>query len=289
MKDVFSFILKYLAAVFSKENHAAQFFKIFVTFFQVLGSFTMFSVEWPEGLTKMISWVKSIRLDFIQLPGISCLWHGISFRSSLMAYTIGPLGVLGALLTPVVVSFLLRQMTKDPPRWNRTLDSFWTNTMFFFFIIYPSVSIAVMNSFDCDVQLGLLKTDYRELCPSFQSFTGMYSTFFFFLYPIGIPCLIIAVLRKEGVEHVVKQRLVLAEFDAMIALYVRTSCSLSALRFARLIGETGDDLDEFNRQAHFAFRNLLKRQNVKGASVLIIEHLEQGAVNMGVRSPFSAS
>jgi hypothetical protein len=97
------------------------------------------------------------------------------------------------------------------------------------------------------------------------------------------------VLRKEGVEHVVKQRLVLAEFDAMIALYVRTSCSLSALRFARLIGETGDDLDEFNRQAHFAFRNLLKRQNVKGASVLIIEHLEQGAVNMGVRSPFSAS
>ena len=167
------------------QGKASQFFKIFVTFFQILGSFTIFPVQWPDGLLKIIALAKSLKLDVVQLPGLSCLWHGISFQSSLLAYTIGPLAVLGAMLLPVVVSLCLGQHKHDPQRFRMTLDSFWGNAMFLFFVLYPAISVAVMNTFDCDVQLGLLKADYTELCPTIGSYLGMHSTFFFFLYPIG--------------------------------------------------------------------------------------------------------
>jgi len=102
----------------------AQYAKIIITFSQILGSFSMFSVRWPAGLLVIVGWVKSIRFDFIQLPGLSCLWHGISFRGTLTAYTIGPLIIFLALLLPVVVSFVMGQRKHDPSRWSRTLDGF---------------------------------------------------------------------------------------------------------------------------------------------------------------------
>jgi len=37
--------------------------------------------------------------------------------------------------------------------------------------------------------------------------------------------------------------------DAMVALYIRTSCSTESQRFARLIGNCEDDQDEFHRQS----------------------------------------
>lgn len=259
-----------------------QFFKVFMTFFQILGSFNMFSVSWPEGLVKIISGVKSLKLDVIQIPNLSCLWNGISFRGTLMTYTIGPLAAFGALLMPAVISFCLGQRNSDPKRWRMTLDGFWTNTMFLFFILYPAISVAVINSFNCDVQLGLLKTDYRELCPSLGSYVGIYSLFFFFLYPVGIPVLIILVLKREGIQKIVLERLKLAEFDAMIALYIRVSCSTESQRFARQVGEAGDDLDEFSRQADMVFDVLLSKQGLPDQTVLVIDELENSAINMGL-------
>jgi hypothetical protein len=72
-------------------------------------------------------------------------------------------------------------------RWTEVLDKFWTSVMFVLFGIYPAVSIATMRAFNCDINFGLLKDDYRELCPPILSFTFIYSACFFVLYPLGIP------------------------------------------------------------------------------------------------------
>ena len=262
------------------QGKASQFFKIFVTFFQILGSFSIFSVQWPDGLLKIIAVGKSLKLDVVQLPGLSCLWHGISFQSSLLAYTIGPLAVLGAMLLPVGMSLCLSQHKRDPERFRMTLDSFWGNAMFLFFVLYPAISVAVINTFDCDIQLGLLKADYTELCPTIGSYLGMYSTFFFFLYPIGIPAAVIIVIRKEGVKKIIQDRLMLAKFEAMIAVYIRTSCSTESHRFANLVGET-DNLVEFNRQAEMVFETLLRRQGLKDQRSLIIDELDS-SIDLGL-------
>jgi len=124
---------------------------------------------------------------------VSCLWHGVSFDSTLRLYTIAPLGVMASFILPLLVAVIrgyspyTRHVHPEAYRWTEALDKIWTSIMFVLFAIYPAVSIATMRAFNCDVNLGLLKDDYREVCPPLLSTTCIYSGFFFLLYPIGIP------------------------------------------------------------------------------------------------------
>ena len=46
--------------------------QILVTYFQILGSFTMFSITWPRIAYKMISWFEStFKFEVVQMPGFS--------------------------------------------------------------------------------------------------------------------------------------------------------------------------------------------------------------------------
>jgi hypothetical protein len=178
----------------AKENHLTQFMKILVTFFQILGSFTMFSIEWPPVAYTLIAWFQStFKFEILQMPGLSCFWNGVSFHSSLTLMTIAPLAIMATFMLPVLLAVIrgyspyLHKKHIEAYRWTETLDKFWTSIMFVLFGIYPAVSIATMRAFNCDVNLGLLKDDYREVCPPLLSTTCIYSGCFFLLYPIGIP------------------------------------------------------------------------------------------------------
>jgi len=126
-------------------------------------------------------------------PGLSCLWNGVSFHNTLRLMTIMPLAILFSFILPVLLAVLrgyspfLHDEHIEAYRWTDILDKFWTSVMFVLFAIYPAVSIATMRAFNCDVNLGLLKDDYREVCPTLLSFTSIYSAIFFLLYPMGIP------------------------------------------------------------------------------------------------------
>jgi len=53
----------------AKQNHAPQFGKILVTHFQVLGSFTMFTIEWPDIALTMIVRLKGFfKFELQQMP-----------------------------------------------------------------------------------------------------------------------------------------------------------------------------------------------------------------------------
>ncbi len=132
---------------------------------------------------------------------MSCLWHGVGFDSTLRLYTIAPLGVMASFMLPLLLAFIrgyspyTRDVHPEDYRWTEALDKFWTSIMFVLFAMYPAVSIATMRAFNCDVNLGLLKDDYRVVCPPWYSFTCIYSAFFFVVYPLGIPVFMNVSLR----------------------------------------------------------------------------------------------
>ena len=92
----------------AKQNHAPQFGKILVTYFLVLGSFTMFTIEWPDIALTMIVRLKGLfKFEVLQMPGLSCVLQSYSsFTQALHLYTIGPLIFLALFLLPVAAAVL---------------------------------------------------------------------------------------------------------------------------------------------------------------------------------------
>ena len=46
--------------------------QILVTYFQILGSFTMFSITWPPIAYKMMAWFQStFKFEVLQMPGLA--------------------------------------------------------------------------------------------------------------------------------------------------------------------------------------------------------------------------
>jgi hypothetical protein len=60
-------------AKFWKDNHCPQFMKIYIGFFQILGSFTMFTVEWPPALKGAMEWVQgTFKFDVVRVRLCAC-------------------------------------------------------------------------------------------------------------------------------------------------------------------------------------------------------------------------
>jgi hypothetical protein len=110
------------AQKWARANHAPQFLKILITYCQVLGSFTMFTIEWPPIAFKMIVWFKTtFKFEIVQMPGLSCILAGISsFENTLYMYTIGPLVFIVALMLPVAAAVVRGYRNEAHPesyRW----------------------------------------------------------------------------------------------------------------------------------------------------------------------------
>ena len=87
------------------KNKGFQFLKIYISSFQILGSFGMFAIEWPVAFTSAIKWVKGIlSLHFLELPFLSCLWNGVDFQTYLYLYTLAPLVLIAMLALPLVAA-----------------------------------------------------------------------------------------------------------------------------------------------------------------------------------------
>jgi len=253
-------VLKWL-----REIHAPEFFKIFLTYFQILGSFTMFDVEWPPELIQLIQFCKSVfKFEIAELPSISCLWNGVNFLAYLQLYTLAPVVILFAFMLPILVAFGMKLPSVSPLRWRRTCDKAWTNSVFLVFCIYPAVSLASMLALQCDPQIGRLKTNYKEICPGWGSFEIGYSFVFIFLYALGIPLALNIAMRKLGIVGIVKEKLDLAKFRAMLSLFLQEATSVESQRVARLVS-TISDKEEFERQIQHAFDHLCKLSSALNA------------------------
>jgi hypothetical protein len=193
--------------------------------------------------------------------------------------TLAPLGVMASFILPMLLAVVrgyspfLYDERIEAYRWTETLDKFWTSIMFVLFAIYPAASIATMRAFNCDVNLGLLRDDYREVCPPLLSFTCIYSGCFFLLYPIGIPVFMHLALRYMGVTDIVKRKLDHSKFSAMLALFSKRACSVECQRVARLVGNVDNHPEEFAAQTETEYNKLVKMQDDEQLDTIIVEKL----------------
>jgi len=247
------------------KNQGFQFVKIYISSFQILGSFSMFAIEWPPEFTTAINWVKGIlSLDFFKLSFLNCLWNDVDFHTYLHIYTLAPLVLITMLALPLVVARYRGLHLTALDRNRETYDRFWTNIMFSFFILYPALSISTMSVFNCNPNVGRLREDYRVVCPHLTSGTGVYSIIFFFIYPIGIPLCMHLALRFAGIICVTKKKVEKAQFHAARGLFMKLYVTTEMHRFARLVGNVDDNEEEFLRQAKEEFGRLLVVQGDGG-------------------------
>ena len=154
-----------------------QYAKVLIAYTQVLGSFVSFKVEWPSVLGDCIGWVMNvstlIKFDFMELPGLACIWAAYSHSYKTYVTLAMPIFVSVLLAIPVGVAWTCRrrrnlkaklemrnqvpagsQEDTDIVNWNeryeRTVDVFWNNFMFWLFLIYPGTSLATFQTFICD-------------------------------------------------------------------------------------------------------------------------------------------
>jgi hypothetical protein len=143
------------------------------------------------------------------LPGLACLSAEISFTAKLVIYTVSPLVMSVLLGLPLVPALLMVHAHGWAGEWGTraeaTIDRFWNNIIFAYFVLYPVVSTSALQAFNCQpAGLGLLSSDYREMCPASLSFISLYSTAFSILYPLGLPLFFYASLLYLSVGMVAK-------------------------------------------------------------------------------------
>jgi hypothetical protein len=246
------------------ELQLPQYFKIFVGFFQVTSSFLTFQVKWPGTFLNAMMWLKAtINFSVLSLPGVSCLWKSISYRSKLLFYTLSPLILVALLALPVGIVFIGVKQSKQDTTRNKEkaisrrkqvgaiLDRFWNGVMFTAFMLYPMLSLVTLEPFNCQpVGLGLLAADYRVPCPEPASLERIWAAVFIMVYPVGIPVASILVLRRMGVHRLAKEKIDAALTVAMINLYIKRTTSEASQKITQLVGPIGKDEIEFKRRVN---------------------------------------
>jgi hypothetical protein len=78
---------------------------------QVLGSFVLFQVEWPQLVLSGIIWLKTvsemIKIDLFEVPGLACLWTSYSYEIKFHVRMATPLIISIMLAVPVPVAWYL--------------------------------------------------------------------------------------------------------------------------------------------------------------------------------------
>ncbi len=254
---------------FANNAKLAQYFKIFVGYFQVTSSFLSFQVQWPATLMSAMMWLKAtINFSVLSLPGISCLWRTIKYRRKLLVYTTAPLVFIALLAVPSCIA-LFRiwcsssdqmdqgRLQSRQRRLSATLDRFWNAVMFTVFMMYPLVCLITLEPFDCQPYgLGLLGSDLREPCPDMISFERVWASLFIVMYPVGIPLASIIVLRSMGVHRLAQEKIDAAVITAMINLFIKRTTSVESHRIAQILGPIGSNQEDFRKRVRELYRFL---------------------------------
>jgi len=131
-------------------------------------------------------------------------------------------------------------------RYEKTLDAFWNLIMFWFFIIYPSTSQAVLQNFICKPIYKdnfLIASLYTEQCPlgiggGLEEWTPVawISLALMFVYPVGIPALLLILMRYNGVPKLAKVKIGTSLVNSMISQLIKDRTSTSSRRLSTFVG-----------------------------------------------------
>ena len=204
--------------------------KVIIGFFQVLSTFAdNFKVNWPSSVSDLFSKAAVLRFDLLSLPGPNCLAAELNYQTKLLIYTITPIAVIILICLAPFTSLCLGLKTLNRAKDEKIKTQFWNNLMFFLFLIYPTLSVAIFSSFNCQVvghYGSLLMADYREPCPLVSGavitnnfFVLWWSLLFTIVYVAGIPLFFLVMMNYYKIPAIAAAKIRKAKVQALISVY----------------------------------------------------------------------
>ena len=214
--------------------------KVVISFYQVVSTFSEnYGIPWPSQSVQVFQIAAVFRFDLVSFPGITCLLQGVPYTARLLIYTLFPLALILLFFIAPCLSVIF-----NVPKTKRefVLNQFWYSLMFFLFLIYPTVSVQTLRSFNCEVvgQYGpLLIADLSEPCPypysatstvvqafSTKSFVFWWSLAFAIVYPLGVPLFFLLIMRAYKIPELAEGKLKGAKVDALVIEYRKKAMPL---------------------------------------------------------------
>jgi hypothetical protein len=129
----------------------------------------MYSIVWPVVLAELFAESSSFAyLDVMGTLGVSCM-SSFEYFDVLVIFTVFPLVGILMLSMPSLCIVVMGRVKfggfKLHPKYGQVVNNFFRALMLWMFIIYPTVSVTVLNTFNCDDALERLRVDYQVICP----------------------------------------------------------------------------------------------------------------------------
>ena len=212
----------------SLKNFALGYIKVIISFYQVLSTYVdNYKVTWPIRVVNMFQYVAIFRFDMISFPGPNCVVAEFSYTERLLIYTVLPVVIITLLCIAPTISACLLMVKRDKKKEEYSknhdvvIDQFWYSLLFCLFLLYPTVSVATLRSFNCQ-DLGpsgvRLMADYSEMCPS-GNFIFYWAAVCTAVYPVGVPLFFILVMRAYRIPQIAEGKLNEAKVDALVIAY----------------------------------------------------------------------
>ena len=231
----------------AKEIGVTECVKITISFYQIVASFPrMYSIPWPKMVTDLFSSSSSFAyLDIMGTLGISCIADTMKYFGTQVIYTIFPLSVCLMMFTPSIIVIVTGHLRHGGwykhPKYEQVVSNFFAMLMLWLFIIYPTVSVTVLKSFNCDAPLERLRIDYRVVC-SWMEMGPLfyYASVFVCIYPIGIPAFVYAIMYAHGIPGMAKGKMFAAAVESLIDKFKKSTVSQEGAVIGRLVGSPSD-------------------------------------------------
>ncbi|GMI38151.1 hypothetical protein TeGR_g7086, partial [Tetraparma gracilis] len=177
-------------------NNVQTPFKILLSYAQIVSGFSFnFGIRFPPFYSSVMAAMSFANLDFISVAPMGCL-VSTSYHHQLLTYTILPLVAFAALLGLYKILGLRRSSTTS----NEFRDQVFNSFLLLTFLVLPTTSTKILNTFACDEfddGTRWLRRDLGIDCDSAtHKFFELYAMCMIIVYPVGIPAMYFVLLYK---------------------------------------------------------------------------------------------
>ena len=232
--------------------------KVLIGFLQIMSTFTVnYQIAWPDVFEDLMLKMSFFRFDLLSLPATNCISADLTYTTKLLTYTIAPLIVLASFgIAPTITARFYKRDSVEKDL--KVKAQAFYNVLFFLFFVYPTVSLTVLNTFNCQAigsDGAFIKVDYREPCPFYinlvtgqpdvaKAFTNpgfafQWSLAFTFVYPFGIPVFFYLIMRHYKVPQLARKKLDKQRVTALIEKYRQCAMPLEIQLLVRQLWTDG--------------------------------------------------
>ena len=174
--------------------------KVLLGFMQVVSSlsFNFGFVPWPSCVVDTWDAVGVVaNINFLDGLTMDCVFSNFGFYDTFLITIMYPIAVMAAVFG---ITYWRASQARDDQEIETKANQGWKVSLFFLFLIYPSVSATILKIWDCEAIDGAkyLRSDYRLVCWEGEHTTyAALAAIAFVVYPVGIPAFFMYLLRKD--------------------------------------------------------------------------------------------